>query len=1284
MASSNEQTAQRRWQQRIASVRSKGISDSVWHGLYQQDMANVQQGKTPMSDADAVDAMRAAMGKSPLQDPHKGTSPLDVIGNIASDVKDIVTGFPGGIASLPGQAQDLWTYWTGSQAQQDAIAKQYGLKQGGDIQDVGDLLTSMGRLPFLGSFIPGVHTLGALTTSSGRKTLEEHPVGTLLDVLPFFSEAGKLATLGDAGTELGAEAARTGDVAAEEAAKTGTMTEKTLTAPSAREAFRQGHAVRGAIRATADAITKVPVIGKRIPTRTEYNSWLLRSGIHPNLRQLTRGEFSLGNEMVRDLTDFQKEKLYQGWAELSGPERDMMSRAMSSRGPTGAPRELLTPEEQQIFDNNPKLVALENAYHQFNEVSADEEGLPSVPVEGTTKSFRYSPDSPVPIAFNRSLHAEERIGRSEEKLQRLTDERDVRQGALAGKHGKVRRYLEPTAEFNAREAGPVLPETVRADAAKLVEMFRDQDPAQVFGAGLEAANLTASATRTILADLKVLGGDDGLFAKWDKFMADGNIREAQKTLTKINDLFTKHKSWERTPFGKAITDHIAELKKANRRMRVNARSYAAHHARLNNADDRVARQERIVARRREVAETRHQQFKQIQAGNNPQAFDPILVAHAKVAASNWAKIHYVTNEVELNTVLKKIAESDNWSQFKRALGEGHEAEAEQMMQEARNQWTELARQGVDPVYQHNVAPDRLKYITHTKVIPDRTYTPGFLKDTALNFGSSVHDPLASLVDYKRQMLEEAANKKFADDYVSKWVSDEETQRQRLEKVFEGMQHPAWGSTQMFVDDEMAREWDFVDTEHGTDWIRKYVPGSKTSKMIIPKGVGRALKQMSHNETGIPLKGVWDPVMKVWKFSVLTTPRHFSHIAGGGAVMAAGRHPFFFRHLGEAMKIVHQDKEELLNHIGTVNGVEPDPTWDIFAHRTMARVVGEAVGSPVRAFNHLEEFIARSYKVAVMLDAEGKGLSREEALIEANKTLYSMGEMLPIERTLIRQVFPFYGFTKHLLRYAFTYPSDYPWRAAILANLARMEQEDWQSGLPQTMQLLFWLGPTDPKTGKRTGVDFRSLDPFRSLYTDFSLAGVASQLNPILQFGLQEMGVNTLTGSAELYPNMHYDSSTGKMVADAPGNTLMNLFGQFIPQANTVDAMIGITDQYRHLRMTDPDGFKRMLWTQLGFPFAPQTFDIPKTIENSALARQSDARKAIGKAVETGDFGSAKRYDYVPIPSTMRRFFGGAKYATPGDIEAMWQRLQQEAAARGLGNMSPQALLPHVSTANLPK
>src|SRR6516165_4071069 len=203
MASSNEQTAQRRWQQRIASVRSKGISDSVWHGLYQQDMANVQQGKTPMSDADAVDAMRAAMGKSPLQDPHKGTSPLDVVGNIASDVKDIVTGFPGGIASLPGQAQDLWTYWTGSQAQQDAIAKQYGLKQGGDIQDVGDLLTSMGRLPFLGSLIPGVHTLGALTTSSGRKTLEEHPVGTLLDVLPFFSEAGKLATLGDAGTELG-------------------------------------------------------------------------------------------------------------------------------------------------------------------------------------------------------------------------------------------------------------------------------------------------------------------------------------------------------------------------------------------------------------------------------------------------------------------------------------------------------------------------------------------------------------------------------------------------------------------------------------------------------------------------------------------------------------------------------------------------------------------------------------------------------------------------------------------------------------------------------------------------------------------------------------------------------------------------------------------------------------------------------------------------------------------------------------------------------------------------
>ena len=148
-----------------------------------------------MADAEVLDAIRASAGLSPIKDPQKSTSgPLDILGNIPSDIGSIVTGFiPGTVkyaASLPTQLGDLWTYYTGTEQQQAKIAQQYGMKQGSDIQDIGDLLTGISHFPVFGPLIPGVHTAALATTSTGRKELEQHPVGTLLDVGAALAEGG--------------------------------------------------------------------------------------------------------------------------------------------------------------------------------------------------------------------------------------------------------------------------------------------------------------------------------------------------------------------------------------------------------------------------------------------------------------------------------------------------------------------------------------------------------------------------------------------------------------------------------------------------------------------------------------------------------------------------------------------------------------------------------------------------------------------------------------------------------------------------------------------------------------------------------------------------------------------------------------------------------------------------------------------------------------------------------------------------------------------------------------
>src|SRR5215475_223761 len=112
MAKSDLVLAQRNWERRAAQARAAGLADSSWSGLMQKDLQSVNQGHSPMADKEIVDAIRANAGLSPITDPGKSTGgPLDILGNIPSDIQSIVTGFVPGtvgfVANLGPQLGEL-------------------------------------------------------------------------------------------------------------------------------------------------------------------------------------------------------------------------------------------------------------------------------------------------------------------------------------------------------------------------------------------------------------------------------------------------------------------------------------------------------------------------------------------------------------------------------------------------------------------------------------------------------------------------------------------------------------------------------------------------------------------------------------------------------------------------------------------------------------------------------------------------------------------------------------------------------------------------------------------------------------------------------------------------------------------------------------------------------------------------------------------------------------------------------------------------------------------------
>jgi hypothetical protein len=243
---------------------------------------------------------------------------------------------------------------------------------------------------------------------------------------------------------------------------------------------------------------------------------------------------------------------------------------------------------------------------------------------------------------------------------------------------------------------------------------------------------------------------------------------------------------------------------------------------------------------------------------------------------------------------------------------------------------------------------------------------------------------------------------------------------------------------------------------------------------------------------------------------------------------------------------------------------------------------------------------------------------------SNRILQNWDRMTPLERTVVRYVWPFASWMKHIMAYTFTMPFDHPVRVSIINSFVEAEREDADSGLPDQFHQLFTLGRPNEYGDVKT-INPGGMNPFTDVANYFTLSGFIGQLNPVASGMLTMMGVDERSGSAELHPTLVYDPVSGKLVAARRGP--VEVFPTaIIPQIGGVADLISQSQQLKELRATRPDVFKARVLGAFGLPagMIPRRTNEAEARARAELARYTAVRQA-GSRVMRGDHKAAEGY-----------------------------------------------------------
>jgi len=579
------------------------------------------------------------------------------------------------------------------------------------------------------------------------------------------------------------------------------------------------------------------------------------------------------------------------------------------------------------------------------------------------------------------------------------------------------------------------------------------------------------------------------------------------------------------------------------------------------------------------------------------------------------------------------------------------------LDDAANGWRDLRAAGQDPAFVHSVNPATAWTMEGANIgeVPTRVSQ---IKERSLDATPGIKSLHVAASGQAMELLSRRASEQFA-----QFVADIGTPLNQLRDGYRGAadqlmaRNPAL-DYETAMQQVIAKDWTKFDPKQaGYQWGGPLLDHIDQQSIMLPNAVAKNLK-MIHEPRSI-LGGVLDPVTKLFRMSVIgLSPRTQLYNVLGGAVMMAGETgPGAFKYAREAwdmvrnpqtienatMKTLVGQQAKLfgeLDDLGKTNRANQVAAYGY--GKSLQRVWGEvqeakATGKLKDAFGRV---VNKSYEINGLVDdwyramaylsgrdkALVKGMSKEvaeKAGIElTRKALMDWTSMTSMERSIMKSIFPFYGFMRHAIGYVMRYPMDHPLRAEIIAKLAMAELADGKEVLPTRFLGLLGIGSPDPKTGYQTFINAAPVNPFNDVANMVTLQGFLGATNPVINATLEAVGVER--GEPELYPSLRYDPESGRLQATHP-NPLLSLLSSTVPQTDLVTSLLGFNSQFRDTAQRDPAAAIRSLVSSAGLPIAWRNYNVPLEQMRAEVARQNAADEVQQQALKSGNWTNALRY-----------------------------------------------------------
>lgn len=581
-----------------------------------------------------------------------------------------------------------------------------------------------------------------------------------------------------------------------------------------------------------------------------------------------------------------------------------------------------------------------------------------------------------------------------------------------------------------------------------------------------------------------------------------------------------------------------------------------------------------------------------------------------------------------------------------------------LVKEVERTWVDMKATGADPIFVHRVSPgaaQRLRFPSASEIMQSVTQ----VKKRTFDLTPAVDDITVSLSHQAAEVLARKATENFVgaivgefDEATGKYVGGwGRTERDLLEEYLpaarEAFNREPALSVRSHAAELIKRDWKKLDPDRFVPWSAPKLGLSSGEGVLVPKHIYNVMQRLHEPPAG-RLTTLLDPVMKVYRTSLLPlSPRWHTYNIIGGAVMLMGRtDPFtVWKYAKDAREMIANG--ELPRELALGRGMGSAPReaieWNYRAGGTLRRWWDESQAG--KALKPLTEkggkFIEKSYDINAWFDdtyrvmsylygedkALVKGLSKdasiEQGLQLSRKVMMDWDGMTPIERSIIRNVFPFYGWMRHVMKYTLSYPWDHPLRASIMAGFARNELADMGDGLPYSMLNALKLGDMDAN-GHVKMFKFGGMNPFGDFADYFTLAGFTKSLGPIGGTILQTVGVDPMGAAPELYPQVSYDASTGQL-APSGGNIFTNFAKNILPQSELLLGMVQRKSQFNQMLRNNPASAGRMMTSALGLPTPYRDIDMPAEYAKQELKRHEVEDTVKGEALRSGDFSRAKNF-----------------------------------------------------------